>query len=113
MPVRNVSLQDWDIFTSSLGWMGVLDPITPPAISMARLEITSLAFIFVWVPLPVCQIFNGKWSLSAPEDTSRAAAMISSAFSGASLPRSALTWAEASFRTVSYTHLRAHETRHD
>ena len=27
---------------------------------MARLEMTSLAFMLVWVPLPVCQICSGK-----------------------------------------------------
>ena len=98
MAVGNVSLDDWDMLTSSLGWMGTLDPITPPAISMARLEITSLAFMLLWVPLPVCQTLSGNWSSSLPSETSRAAAMISADLSGGSLPRSALTWADASFR---------------
>ena len=44
------------MLTWSLGWTGSLEPITPPASSMARLEMTSLAFMLVWVPLPVCQI---------------------------------------------------------
>src|ERR1700733_8505336 len=35
--------------------MGFLLPSTPPAISIARLEITSFAFMFVCVPLRVCQ----------------------------------------------------------
>ena len=39
---------------------GSFDPSIPPAISMARLAITSLLFIFVCVPLPVCQTDNGK-----------------------------------------------------
>ncbi len=60
MAVGNVSLDDWDMLTSSLGWTGTLEPITPPAISMARLEITSLAFMLVWVPLPVCHTLNGN-----------------------------------------------------
>ena len=98
MAVGKVSFDDWDMLTSSLGWIGTLDPITPPAISMARLEITSLAFMLLWVPLPVCQTLNGNWSSSFPSETSRAAAMISADLSGGILPRSALTWADASFK---------------
>ena len=60
MAVGKVSLDDCDMFTSSLGWTGTLEPITPPASSIARLEITSLAFMLVWVPLPVCQIWSGN-----------------------------------------------------
>ncbi len=55
MAVGKVSLLDWDMLTSSLGWTGSFEPSTPPAISMARLEMTSLAFMLDWVPLPVCQ----------------------------------------------------------
>ena len=98
MAVGKVSLDDCDMLTSSLGCTGSFDPMTPPAISMARLEMTSLAFMFDCVPLPVCQTLSGKWSSSLPSDTSRAAAMIRADFSGDILPRSALTWAEASFR---------------
>ena len=39
---------------------------------MARLLITSLAFMLVWVPEPVCQMTNGKCSSSFPEITSSA-----------------------------------------
>src|SRR5256884_2926398 len=53
--------------------MGFLLPITPPAISIARFEITSLTFMFVCVPLPVCQMRKGKCALSLPEMTSSAA----------------------------------------
>ena len=49
-----------DIFTSSLGCTGTFDPRMPPAISMALFEITSLVFILLWVPLPVCQMLSGK-----------------------------------------------------
>ncbi len=98
MAVGKVSLDDCDMLTSSLGWTGSFDPITPPASSMARLEITSLAFMLVWVPLPVCHTLRGNWSSSSPSDTSRAAVTMSADFSAAILPRSALTWAEASFR---------------
>ncbi len=60
MAVGKVSFDDWDMLTSSLGWTGVFDPMTPPASSMARLEMTSLAFMLVWVPLPVCHTRSGK-----------------------------------------------------
>ena len=60
MAAGNVSLEDCDMLTSSLGWMGFLLPISPPAISMARLEMTSLTFMLVCVPLPVCQMRRGK-----------------------------------------------------
>jgi hypothetical protein len=99
MAVGKVSFEDWDMLTSSLGWTGTFDPISPPAISIARLEITSLAFMLLWVPLPVCQTLSGNWSLSLPSETSRAAAMISDDFSADILPRSALTCADASLRT--------------
>ena len=48
--VGKVSLDDWLWLTSSLGWIGFFDPTTPPASWMARLAITSLAFMLVWVP---------------------------------------------------------------
>ena len=53
--VGNVSLDDWLMLTSSFGWIGFLDPSSPPASSMARFEMTSFAFMFDWVPEPVCQ----------------------------------------------------------
>ena len=53
--VGNVSFDDCDMLTWSFGWIGVLLPRSPPAISIARLEITSLTFMLVWVPEPVCQ----------------------------------------------------------
>ena len=53
-------MDDWDMFTSSLGWIGFFDPISPPAISIARFEITSFTFMLVWVPLPVCQMRRGN-----------------------------------------------------
>ncbi len=60
MAVGNTSLDDCEQFTSSLGWIGFLDPSTPPASSIARFAITSFAFMFVCVPLPVCQMTSGK-----------------------------------------------------
>ena len=90
MAVGNVSLDDWPRFTSSFGWIGAFEPMVPPAISMARLEITSLAFMFDWVPDPVWNTTSGKWSSSVPAITSSAARQISSTFSGGSCPSSPL-----------------------
>ena len=55
-----MSFDDWLILTWSLGWTGFFEPITPPSISIARLEITSLAFMLDCVPEPVCQTTSGK-----------------------------------------------------
>src|SRR5262249_28020148 len=68
--VGNVSLDDCAILTSSLGWTGLLLPSSPPTSCMARLLITSLMFMFDWVPDPVCQTYSGKWSSSLPAITS-------------------------------------------
>src|SRR5438128_2482986 len=43
------------MLTWSLGSTGVFDPNWPPRISMARLAMSSLAFMLVWVPELVCQ----------------------------------------------------------
>ncbi len=40
---------------------------------MARLEMTSLAFMFDCVPEPVCQTTRGKWSMRDREATSEEA----------------------------------------
>ena len=63
--VGNVSLDDWDMFTWSLGWHSF-----SPSISLARLAMTSLAFMLDWVPLPVCHTTSGKWSFRLPDMTS-------------------------------------------
>jgi hypothetical protein len=42
--------------------MGSFEPSGWPASSFARLAMTSLAFMFDCVPLPVCQTTSGKWS---------------------------------------------------
>ncbi len=65
---------------------------------MARFEMTSLAFILVCVPLPVCQMCNGNWSSRAPLATSPAACSISPASPSSSLPRSRFTDADAPLR---------------
>ena len=65
--VGKTSLVDWDLFTWSFGCTGFFVPFFPPKISIALFAITSLTFIFVWVPDPVCQTFRGKLSSSFPE----------------------------------------------
>ena len=76
--VGKVSLLLWPRLTWSFGCTGCLLPSSPPAISMARLAITSLQFMFVCVPEPVCQMRSGKCESSSPEITSSQAAPISS-----------------------------------
>ena len=99
--VGNVSLDDWPRLTSSFGWIGVFEPIMPPASSIARFEMTSLAFMFDWVPDPVWNTTSGKWSSSAPAITSSAAREMSSTFSGGSCPSSPLAIAAPFFRMPS------------
>src|SRR3546814_5849671 len=68
--VGKLSFDDWPMFTWSLGWTGCLPPLVPERISLARPAITSLAFMLVWVPEPVCQTTSGKWSIRSEEHTS-------------------------------------------
>ena len=96
--VGNVSLEDCDMLTWSLGWTGDFEPSSPPAISIARLAMTSLTFMLVWVPEPVCHTYKGKWSSSEPSITSSAAATIRSAMAGSSEPASRFTSAAAFLR---------------
>lgn len=79
MTVGNTSFDDYDLLTSSFGWIS-FEPRLPPIISIALFEITSFAFIFDYVPDPVCHTTNGKWSSSLPCFTSSAAFTIASAF---------------------------------
>ncbi len=89
--VGKVSLDDWDMLTWSFGCTGSFEPRCPPAISIARFAITSLTFMLVWVPEPVCQIRRGNSPASVPSMTSRAAASINPARCSSSLPSSKLT----------------------
>ena len=75
MAVGKVSLEDWDMFTWSLGCSSF-----SPAISLPRLAMTSLAFMLDWVPEPVCHTTSGKWSLSLPAMTSSQAAEMAWSF---------------------------------
>src|SRR4051794_40894577 len=77
----NTSLEDWPMFTWSLGW----------APSPARLAITSLAFVFEEVPEPVWKTSMGNWSSCSPPATSSPAAAIRSAMSSSSSPSSPFT----------------------
>ena len=88
MAVGKVSLDDCPMLTSSLGPTGCCVPSVPPSSWMARLESTSLTFMFDWVPDPVCQTNSGKCSSSLPDAASSAARTIASAFQSASRPPS-------------------------
>jgi len=91
-------LEDWPRLTSSLGWTGFLEPSVPPASSMARFEMTSLAFMLDCVPLPVWNTTSGKWSSSDPAITSSAACTISATVSAGNWPSSPLARAAAFLR---------------
>jgi hypothetical protein len=95
MAVGKTSLLDWDMLQWSFGCTGVLLPTRPPSISIARLEMTSLTFMFVCVPLPVCHTTSGKWSSSLPWMISLAAARMASATFEGSFPRRSFTVAAA------------------
>ena len=66
---------------------------------MARLAITSLAFMFVWVPEPVCHTTSGKWSSSLPFIVSVAAPTIALPIFLSSAPCSMFTSAAARLST--------------
>ena len=66
-------------------------------VGAAMLAITSLVFMLELVPEPVWKTSMGNWSSCFPSAISAAAAMIASAFSGASNPRFLLTCAQAPF----------------
>ena len=61
IPVGNVSLEDCDLLTSSFG-VSVLSPSPSlfPASTCARFAITSLTFMLLCVPEPVCHITKGN-----------------------------------------------------
>ncbi|SLD05173.1 Uncharacterised protein [Mycobacteroides abscessus subsp. massiliense] len=80
------------MFTSSFGCT-----TTGGVACAAILAITSLAFMLELVPEPVWNTSMGNWSSCLPSAISCAAAIIASAFSGASSPRSLLTCAQAPF----------------
>ena len=62
--VGNVSLEDWERFTASLGCRRMSSAHSAPqrstAIWLPRLASTSFMFMFDWVPDPVCQTLRGN-----------------------------------------------------
>src|SRR5262249_8197993 len=58
--VGNESFDDWLMLTWSLGCTGFLAPSSPPNSWLARLAMTSLRFMLLWVPEPVCHTTSGK-----------------------------------------------------
>ena len=84
------------MLTWSFGWTFRAMPRSPPISSLARLAITSLTFMFVWVPLPVCQTTSGNSPSCRPAITSSAASMIARPTAGSlNLSRSRFTCADA------------------
>ena len=96
MAVGMTSLEDWPMFTWSLGCTGSREPMTPPSISMARFAMTSLAFMFVEVPEPVWKTSTTNWSSWSPSATSWAAAAMAWARPPSSRSNSWFTRAAAS-----------------
>ena len=95
MAVGITSLELCSMFTWSLGWTGSFPPRLPVAISLARLAITSLAFMFVDVPLPVWKMSTTNSASSLPSNTSCAACWMRRSRFSSSRPRSWLTCAHA------------------
>ena len=95
--VGNVSLEDWPMFTWSLGWTGCWEPSVPPTSWMHRLEMTSFTFMFDWVPDPVWNTYSGNSVSSAPEITSSQTRWMSSPFQAGSWPAAVFTTAAAFF----------------
>src|SRR5262245_27910215 len=101
MAVGKTSFDDWPRFTSSLGWTRRCCPRSPPSSSEARLASTSLTFMLLCVPEPVCHTTSGNSASWRPASTSSAARSIASAFSFGRRPSSALTRAAAFFTSAS------------
>ena len=59
------------------------------------LETTSLTFMLLWVPDPVCQTETGNCASNSPPTTRKAAAAMASDVGASSKPRSRLTQAPA------------------
>ena len=101
MAVGKVSLEDWLMFTESLGWSGFSSATPLSAASwLPRLASTSFMFMLDCVPEPVCQTTSGKSASCAPASTSSAASQMRSRASGARRPRRALARAAAFFTSA-------------
>jgi hypothetical protein len=57
--VGKLSLLDCPMLTSSFGATGRWDPSSPPSSCEARFPMTSLRFMLLWVPDPVCHTKSG------------------------------------------------------
>ena len=95
MAVGNVSFELCEQLTWSFGCTSV-----SPSSSLARWAMTSLTFIFVCVPLPVCQTASGKLPSSEPSRISWQAVSMAPARRASSTPSCALARAAASFTTA-------------
>ena len=96
MAVGITSLDDWPMFTWSLGWTR-RSPRPPPRIWVARLAMTSLALVLVEVPEPVWKMSSTKCSSNFPSATSCAASTMALAIFSSSRPRARFVLAAASF----------------
>src|SRR6202008_1791753 len=99
--VGNTSFDDWPRLTSSLGCTRRFCPRSPPSNSDARLASTSLTFMLLCVPEPVCHTTSGNSSSWRPASTSSAARSIGSDLDFSSRPNSRLTRAAAFLTSVS------------
>ena len=95
--VGKTSLEDCERLTWSFGWIGLFPPRVPVAASFAREAITSLTFMLLCVPEPVCQTESGNSLTRFPERISSAAFTISAALSFGRRPSSAFVSAAARF----------------
>jgi hypothetical protein len=95
--VGMTSFEDWQRLTWSLGWTGRRAPRVSPSSSLARLAMTSLAFMLVDVPDPVWNTSMTNWVSWAPAITSSQAARMAADSSGEMSSSSWLAWAAAHF----------------
>ena len=93
--VGKVSFELCDMLTVSFGCSSA-----SPTIALPRFAMTSLTFIFVWVPLPVCQTESGNSPSSLPPRISSQTSAISAQRRSSSFPRSRFASAAAFFSTA-------------
>ncbi|MNV78891.1 hypothetical protein D3C71_1724130 [compost metagenome] len=89
-----VSLELCERLTSSLGWVRRSLPRSASRL-FARFAITSFTFMFVCVPLPVCQTTSGKCSSHLPATISSTASPIIAALAESNTPSFSLALAAA------------------
>ena len=86
------------MFTSSLALTNFSSLKSLPASCWHLLEITSLIFMFVWVPEPVCHTTSGNWLSCLPWTISSQASAINFIFSSERIPHELFVIAAAFFR---------------